>query len=90
MLISVGDVEIAANERHAKWRVKMLDNMLSLLATPSPLIPCRSVILLLGPVSPPDVAQDSTQPMTISLGRVTGWVPGDFDSTTRISPFGST
>src|SRR4051794_34374242 len=47
---------------------------------------------LLG-LSPPladDVAFDSIQPMTMSLGRLTGWMLGDLDSTTSTSPFGST
>jgi len=64
--------------------------MLFVSGTPSPLVSRSKVIRLLGPVSPPEVAQDSTQPMTISFGRVIGWAAGDFDFTTRMSPLGST
>src|SRR5215468_11757279 len=39
---------------------------------------------------PPPVTRDSTQCIMMSLGLLTGSVPGDRDSTTRMSPLGST
>jgi hypothetical protein len=62
-------------------------------AVDRPAIAVRSwstVMRLLSPVLPPEVTHDSTKPMTMSFGRWIGWTSGDFDSTTRMSPFGRT
>ena len=58
--------------------------------TPSPLASRSRVMRLLAPVSPPEVAQDSIQPMMRSLGRLIEAAAGALDSTTSTSPFGST
>ena len=56
---------------------------------PSPSASRSKVMRLLGPVLPPEVAQDSTQPITMSFGRLIGGAGGALDSTTRTSPLGS-